>query len=105
MESRGGVWVPSREVVERAQVTDLMRDVGAADYAGLWRWSVDDLAGFWRTLWDRSAIRADGDPSTVLSDGEMPGARWFPDVELSHPEHVFADRDPRAVALHFLAED
>src|SRR3954469_13564012 len=105
MESRGGVWVPSREVVERAEMTRLMRDVGAADYDELWRWSVDDLERFWRTVWNRYGIRADGDPSTVLSGGEMPGARWFPEVELSYPEHVFADRDPGAVAIHCLAED
>ena len=105
MGSGGGVWVPSREVVERAEVTRLMRDVGAADYDELWRWSVDDLGRFWRTVWERYGVRADGDPSTVLEGGEMPGARWFPDVELSYPEHVFAGRDPDAVAVHFLAED
>ena len=105
MERLDGVWVPSREVVERAEMTRLMRDVGASDYDELWRWSVEDLARFWRTVWNRYGIRADGDPSTVLCGGEMPGARWFPEVELSYPEHVFLDRDPGAVAVHCLAED
>ena len=99
------MWVPSREAIARAEMTRLMRDVGASDYDELWRWSVDDIARFWRTLWERYGIRADGDPSTVLSGGGMPGTRWFPDVELSYPEHVFADRDPDAVAVHSLAED
>ena len=34
----------------------------------------------------------------------MPGARWFPDVALSYPEHVFAGKDDREVAVHFAAE-
>src|SRR3954464_258206 len=105
MGSTAGVWVPSREVVERAEMTRLMREVGAADYDELWRWSVDDVGRFWRTVWDRYGIRADGAPSPALDDGEMPEARWFPDVELSYPEHVFRDRDPGAVAIHCLAED
>src|SRR4051812_22202148 len=77
MEGMDGVWVPAREVIERAEMTRLMGDVGASDYDELWRWSVDDLARFWRTVWARYAIRADGDPSTVLTGGEMPAARWF----------------------------
>src|SRR3954447_7449354 len=99
------VWVPSREVVERAEMTSLMRAVGAADYDELWRWSVADLERFWRTVWDRHGICANGDPSTVLDGSEMPGARWFPGVELSYPEHVLRDRDPAAIAVHFRAED
>src|SRR3954468_12956862 len=105
MESREEVWVPPREIIERAEMTRLMRDFGASEYAELWRWSVYDLPRFWRTVWNRYGIRGDGDPSTVLSGGEMPGARWFPDVELSYPEHIFRDRDPHAVARHGLAED
>src|SRR5690349_6669097 len=105
MYSGDHVWVPSPELVERSEMTSLMRDVGAADYDGLWRWSTDDLQRFWRTVWDRYGISADGDPSTVLDGSEMLGARWFPGVELSYPEHVFRDRDPAAIAVHFRAED
>src|SRR3712207_7248678 len=28
------------------------RGLTLGDYAELWRWSVDDLAGFWRSVWD-----------------------------------------------------
>src|SRR3954454_12959965 len=105
MHSADHVWVPSREVVERAEMTSLMREVGAGGYDELWRWSVGDLERFWRTVWNRYGIRADGDPSTVLADTQMRGAVWFPDVALSYREHVSRDRDPGAIAVHFRAED
>ena len=35
---------------------------GFADYRDLWRWSVDDLPGFWRAIWEHFDVQADGDP-------------------------------------------
>ena len=69
------------------------------DYDALWRWSVDDLEGFWRSIWDRFGVLADGDPSTVLGSRAMPGADWFPDTRLNHAEHVFRDVPADRVAM------
>jgi acetoacetyl-CoA synthetase len=75
------------------------RGLSFADYDALWRWSVDDLDGFWRAIWDFCGVRADGDPSPVLASREMPGARWFPNVALNYAEHVFAGKDDGEVAI------
>jgi acetoacetyl-CoA synthetase len=64
------------------------------DYNGLWRWSVENLASFWRAVWeffdmcgrDDTAPR-DGDAG-VLADASMPGAQWFPGVRLNYVDHV-----------------
>jgi acetoacetyl-CoA synthetase len=72
------------------------------DYDDLWRWSVRDLEGFWRAVWEWSDIQADGDPSRVLTDRSMPGASWFPDVSLNYAEHALRwarDGDPHATAV------
>jgi acetoacetyl-CoA synthetase len=98
------LWVPSAERIEHSATTALMRDVGAADYEALWRWSVDDVGRFWRTLWDRFQVQADGDPSVALANASMPTAAWFPDVALSMPEHVFRGKDDAAVAIRFATE-
>ncbi|GAA5168629.1 acetoacetate--CoA ligase [Pseudonocardia eucalypti] len=104
MTDRAPIWTPPADLVASAEMTRLLRQVGAADYHELWRWSVDDLPRFWATMWRWFDIRADGDPSTVLADRSMPGARWFPDVALSFPEHVFRDRDDAGVAVVAAAE-
>ena len=75
------------------------RGLSFPDYDALWRWSVDDLDGFWRAIWDFFDVQADGDPSPVLASREMPGARWFPNVCLNYAEHVFAGKDDEQVAI------
>jgi acetoacetyl-CoA synthetase len=52
-------------------------------------------------------VRYAGDPSPVLDDVRMPGARWFPNLELIYAEHVFCgrERDPPQVAVRHRAED
>lgn len=98
------LWSPSAELRERSEMAELARAVGARDYDELWRWSVDDVERFWGTIWDRYAIQADGDPTRVLASHAMPGARWFPDVRLSYPEHLLAHGDDDAVAIHAASE-
>ena len=81
------LWEPSAELVEKARLTEFMRWLEAergldfADYDALWRWSVDDLDGFWGAIWDFFEVQADGDRTTVLASRQMPGARWFPDTQ------------------------
>jgi acetoacetyl-CoA synthetase len=63
------------------------RGLAFDSYEELWRWSVDDLDGFWGSIWDRAAIGAPA-PQTVLADRGMPGARWFPNVTLNWAERA-----------------
>jgi acetoacetyl-CoA synthetase len=104
------LWEPSAEVVERSRLTGFMRWLDAErglefdGYEALWRWSVDDLEGFWAAIWDFFGVQADGDPSTVLTSHEMPGARWFPDTSLNYAEHVFAGKDEDRVAILHASE-
>jgi acetoacetyl-CoA synthetase len=85
-------------------MTTWLRELGLPDYNALWEWSIADVGRFWRRVWDRFGVRADGDPAVALADASMPGARWFPDVALSYPEHVFAGKVDDAIAVHFAAE-
>ncbi len=64
-----------------------------ADYDALWRWSVEEPAGFWHAVWDfyrldDIAETTDGRPladdADILADSTMPGAQWFPRVRLNY---------------------
>jgi acetoacetyl-CoA synthetase len=104
------LWEPSAKLVERSRLTEFIgwlkaeRGLSFEDYDALWRWSVDDLDGFWAALWDFFEVQADGDPTTVLASREMPGARWFPDVSLNYAEHVFAGKDDAETAILHASE-
>ncbi len=75
-----------------------------ADYQALWQWSVDDLEGFWASIWDFFGVIASRPYTAVLADRTMPGARWFVGAELNYAEHVFARAADDRPALIFQSE-
>jgi acetoacetyl-CoA synthetase len=83
------LWQPSPEWIERSRLTHYMRwlDRGFETYSDLWRWSVEDLDGFWGSLWDYFELP--GGYERVLAKREMPGAEWFPGAQLNYAEHLF----------------
>lgn len=101
------MWAPTAAQIQASRLHHFQHwlarrhGVGFADYPALWRWSVADIARFWRDVWDYFDVQADGDPAVVLARREMPGAQWFPDVRLSWAEHMFrhASADRPALIL------
>jgi acetoacetyl-CoA synthetase len=104
------LWEPSAELIERSRMTELMRWLEAErglrfdGYDDLWRWSVDDLEGFWSAIWDFFEVRADGGYDRVLTSREMPGAEWFAGTRLNYAEHVFAGKDDTETAILHASE-
>jgi acetoacetyl-CoA synthetase len=101
------LWEPPAELVERARMTEYMRwlaserGLGLEGYDDLWRWSVEDLEGFWASIWDFFEVQADGGYDSVLGSREMPGAEWFAGTRLNYAEHVFAGvEDAEPAILH-----
>jgi acetoacetyl-CoA synthetase len=108
--ARGGgpgvLWTPPADVWETTEigryVTWLERERGRAfaSYDELQRWSVDDLAGFWASIWDFGGVRAHTPYTTVLESDSMPGAVWFPGARLNLAEHLVGrDEDTGQVAV------
>jgi acetoacetyl-CoA synthetase len=102
------LWTPSAERVERSTMTRFLRwlaehrGLRLAGYDQAWRWSVDDLDGFWSAVWEFFEVGGPA-PSPVLAGRRMPGARWFPDARLNHAELSLRRRD-RHPALLFANE-
>src|SRR5262249_44099691 len=57
-------WTPTPELREESELGRYLRWLRSErgldfdDYDTLWRWSVEDLEGFWGSLWDFFEIRA-----------------------------------------------
>ncbi len=97
------LWTPPSALLERAAMTSYMRERGFSSYADLQRWSVEDLEGFWGSLWDRFEVGERG--PEVLSTHDMPGASWFPGTLVNYAEHALRGRDEAAVAIVAGGED
>lgn len=59
------------------------------DYEDAWRWSVDDLDGFWQEIWREFDVISHAPWKRAIEPGEgMPGATWFAGARLNYAEHI-----------------
>ena len=89
------LWQPEAAYARKTNISGFMkwlekRGQSFADYHDLWEWSVEDLEGFWGSVWKYFDV-ADAD-YPVLPERKMPGARWFEGSELNFAEYVFRKR-------------
>ena len=63
------------------------RGLEFATYADVWRWSVDELEGFWQALVDYFKLEL-GDYRAVLTHTDLPPGKWFPGAKLSYPAQI-----------------
>jgi acetoacetyl-CoA synthetase len=96
------LWKPPAELRERSEMARFMAERGAEDYDALWRWSVEDLEGFWAAIWERFDVG--GGYDRVLADASMPGAVWFPGARLNYAERLFRGKPDDRVAIVHAAE-
>ena len=92
------LWNPPRDQREKTVMgrwMNCLRDEHGHDFAGwddLWRWSVDDLEGFWASVWEFFDVQASEPYDQVLTTREMPGARWFTQSRLNYCQHMLGTR-------------
>src|SRR6185369_16135552 len=104
------LWTPGPERVRQANITAftewLARERGRrfADYNALWRWSVQDLEGFWQALWDYFGIQSSAPHTRILGRRGMPGAEWFPGARLNYAQHVLRREAGGGEALLYVSE-
>ena len=105
------LWQPSKERVERANLTAFMRLVETswhttiADYDALWRFSIDAPEKFWNSVWDEAQVIAETKGNVVVENpGRMPGTRFFPGARLNFAENLLRRRDAET-AIVFHGED
>jgi len=86
------LWSPSQERSAASNMARYLRwleserGLAFADYAALWRYSVDQIEDFWGGLWDFFELGARDE--AVLEARVMPGARWFPGARLNYAARV-----------------
>ncbi|HET9441746.1 MAG TPA: acetoacetate--CoA ligase [Acidimicrobiales bacterium] len=98
------LWTPPADVRDRSRIGAWLAWLEAEEgrafdsYQSLWRWSVDDLDGFWSSLWRWFDVGRGAPPAAAVVEGRMPEATWFPGTALNYARHALAsaraDDDP-----------
>ena len=104
------LWRPSPERVAAANLTAFrawvrtVRGLDLQDLPSLWRWSIDDMAGFWTALWDFAGLIGERGACVVENPEAMLGARFFPNSHLCYAESILRHVGSRE-AIVFSGED
>ncbi len=99
------LWSPSREDIEASRLYHYQqwlaqeRGIPAGRYEDLWQWSVQDLEGFWQSIWDHFGVVGEGERVPALARRTMPGAQWFPGMRLNYAENLFRQATPARPAI------
>ncbi|HEY3784953.1 MAG TPA: acetoacetate--CoA ligase [Steroidobacteraceae bacterium] len=104
------LWTPGPERIRKSHLSTFQnwlkseRGLQFATYEELWRWSVQDLEGFWQAMWEFFRTESSTPYESVLADRRMPGAKWFPGARLNYAQHALRHERPEADAILFLSE-
>ncbi|MDA8352224.1 MAG: acetoacetate--CoA ligase [Firmicutes bacterium] len=89
------LWKPPSAFQQQTSITKYMnwlkdrKQLEFRDYRELWEWSVREIEDFWESVWEYYDIQSTTPYHSVLSDRNMPGAKWFDGAKLNYAEHVF----------------
>ena len=84
------LWEPSAERIAATHLKRFMERLPGVfeTYDDLWRWSIDDRAGFWQAVWDHGGVIASQAAESPLGSDTMPGAEWFRGARLNFAENL-----------------
>ena len=103
-------WVPTGADCQQALISRFTESVTArtglqpSSYHELWQWSVGHIDEFWLSVWEYFAVSTQT-PTVALAADAMPGARWFPGVQLNYAARVIAKSRPHRPAIVGVSED
>ncbi|HEX3089533.1 MAG TPA: acetoacetate--CoA ligase, partial [Ilumatobacteraceae bacterium] len=88
------LWAPTPETIAGTNLGHFVswlaeRGIGPfPSYEELWRWSIDDTAGFWAAVWEFFDVLASVPYSEVIDSPEMPVSKWFVGARLNYAEQI-----------------
>ena len=74
------------------------RGLNFESYDALWQWSVDDLEGYWQSIWDYFELQSPTPHQQVLERNVMSGAKWFDGAQLNYAAQVLRHVGPAQAA-------
>lgn len=110
MSSPRQLWAPSPQFIEQSNLTQYAewlrqtRNLDFEDYQSLWKWSVDNPADFWESIWQYFKVKSYAPYREVMSGDAMPFTRWFEGATLNYAEHILRNKTADRPAIIFASE-
>jgi len=88
------LWSPSRTAINKSNLSQYIEWLSQElnknfnSYEELWQWSVDDIEGFWASIWAYFGVNSLTPYERVISSQQMPGAKWFEGAKVNYAEHM-----------------
>ena len=86
-------WLPTADVIERANITAVCRQLGLADYPALHQWSVDNRREYWELVIQRLEIRFRRGYEQILDSAVPMRPRWLPGARMNIVDSCFTADD------------
>ncbi|HSD67971.1 MAG TPA: AMP-binding protein, partial [Woeseiaceae bacterium] len=94
------LWQPNEARRKATAMYRFMHERSCSSYDELYRWSIDDLAGFWQAHAGFCDVNFHKPASAVLvQPGDMTTAQWFVDAELNFAEHLLRHSGNRPAVI------
>ena len=97
---RKPLWTPSEQRIKQANVTKFISLVNKKhkldinSYNQLYKWSIENIRGFWAAMWDFGEIKTSRGYDVVVDDlRRFPSARWFVGAKLNFAENLLRHQD------------
>jgi acetyl-CoA synthetase len=91
-------WLPSDDVIARANVTAVCRQLSLSDYPALHRWSVENREAYWKLVIDRLGIALRQPYERFLDTANPTRPQWLVGARMNIVDSCFA-ADPNAAAV------
>jgi len=70
-------------------------------YEDIWKWSVDNIPEFWKSIWDYFNVISYSNYKSVLTMTKMPDFTWFNGAKLNYSELIFRHAQNNQPAIIF----
>ncbi len=99
------VWTPDPDAHQVSRMGRFLERVSqetgrdVRDYQEAWRWSVEDLEGFWDQVVTEFDVELEGGTGRTLSGDGIIGARWYEGCALNYASHLLRAGDDERIAI------
>lgn len=104
------LWSPSGTIIKRSNLHGYVQwlqrqyQLTFDDYETLWKWSIENPADFWKSIWEFFEIKSYTPYKEVMSKDPMPHTQWFDGATLNYAEHIFRNKTDQYPAILFASE-